>query len=201
MISLAVSTLSLLLSLTVAWLTLLRRGTVRITRPKLVGFLSEEGQPKVFLRALLYATGKRGHIVEDLFLIVRRGEVSQLFGFWMYGERKSEMIGSGLKISEDGVAFNYYFLPPKDSGFCFLSGEYFIKIHAKILNRDKPLVLCAVKLSLSDELAVAFADPSTGVLFTWMPDSDAYRSDLHAAPSIGRSRSVSGAGRGELPWA
>jgi hypothetical protein len=178
-----------------------RRGTLLMTEPVLVGFLSEEGQPKLFLRAMLYATGKRGHILEALYLKVRRGETVQPFNFWMYGETKAEMIGSGLRVGEDGVAFNHYFLPPKDASFRFLAGEYIIEVNGRILNRRKPVVLSTVKLSLSEEFAVAFCDPRMGILFTWMADSQSYRSDVNTAPTVGRSRSVSGSGRGEFPWA
>jgi hypothetical protein len=67
-IPLLISAISLVLSITVAWLTLLRRGTLGMTQPMLVGFLHEAEEPKIFLRAMLYATGKRGHIVEALYL-------------------------------------------------------------------------------------------------------------------------------------
>jgi hypothetical protein len=64
MASILISVVSLLLSLTVAWLTLFRRGKPGMTRPMLVGFLYEHDAPKIFFRAMLYATGKRGHIIE-----------------------------------------------------------------------------------------------------------------------------------------
>jgi hypothetical protein len=67
-IPLFISAISLGLSVTVAWLTLLRRGNLGMTQAMLIGFLHEADEPKIFLRALLYATGKRGHIVEALYL-------------------------------------------------------------------------------------------------------------------------------------
>jgi hypothetical protein len=48
MASVLISTVSLLLSMAVAWLTLFRRGRLGMTQPLLVGFLSENGQPKLF---------------------------------------------------------------------------------------------------------------------------------------------------------
>jgi hypothetical protein len=123
----------MLLSLTVAWFTF-RRGSIGMTRPSLIAFLSEEGQPKIFMRALLYASGKRGHIVESLYLKVRRGHVSQVFDFWMYGESRAEFVGSGLRVGEEGVASNHYFLPPKQPSFEFLAGQYVIEVHPKISN-------------------------------------------------------------------
>jgi hypothetical protein len=171
-----------------------------MTQPMLVGFLHEGAEPKVFFRAMLYTTGKRGWIIEALYLKVRTGGVSRTFSFWMYGETNDLKIGSGLRVGEEGVSFNHHFLPPKDSVvFAFPSGEYAIDVHATIVNRSAPISLCQVKLSLSDELAVALRDRSKGVLFTWQPDSQSYRGDVSEPPSIGRERSVSGAG-GRLPW-
>lgn len=200
MFSSVTSAIALVVSITVAYLTLFRRGKLGMTQPVLVGFLSEEGQPKLFLRALLYASGKRGHIVEALFLKVRRGDAVQTFDFWMYGQSKPEMIGSGLRVAEDGVAFNHYFLPPKDASFRFLAGDYVIEVYGKLLSRHKTVVLSTVTLSLSEEFAVAFADPTMGILFTWMAESGCYRAEISRPQSVGRSHSVSGEGPGKLPW-
>jgi hypothetical protein len=196
------SAVSLILSVTVIWLTLLRRGTLGMTQPMLIGFLHEAEQPKMFFRAMLYATGKRGHIVEALYLKVRQGESTQTFNFWMYGETKDLKIGSGLRVGEDGVSSNHHFLPPSgDSSFAFLAGEYTIEVYARILNRDAPVRLSAVKLSISAEHAAALLDRAMGVLFTWSPDSRVYHGNVsEPLPGEGRSRSVSGAGRGKLPW-
>lgn len=201
-VPLLISVVSLLLSVTVAWLTLLRRGNLGMTQPMLIGFLWEDEQPKIFFRAMLYATGKRGHIIEALYLKVRHGESTQTFNFWMYGETRELKIGSGLRVGDDGVSFNHHFLPPKDvSSFAFLAGEYAIDAYARILNRNAPVLLSTVKLSLSPELAGALQDGTKGVLFTWGPDSRHYRGDVSVpAPTEGRSRSASGAGRGMLPW-
>src|SRR5215471_11851501 len=131
---LLISLISLLLSFTVAWVTLLRRGNLGMTQPMLVGFLHEADQPKLFFRAMLYATGKRGHIIEALYLKVRQGNATQMFSFWMYGETKDLKIGSGLRVGEDGVSVNHHFLPPKDASFAFRAGEYAIDVCATILN-------------------------------------------------------------------
>lgn len=202
-IPLLISAVSLVLSVTVAWLTLLRRGTLGMTQPMLVGFLHEAEQPKIFFRAMLYATGKRGHIVEALYLKVRLGESTQTFNFWMYGETNELKIGSGLRVGEDGVSFNHHFLPPKNaSSFAFLAGEYTIEAYARILNRHAPVLLSTVKLSLSAELAAALLDRVKGVLFTWGPDSRVYHGNVsEPLAGEGRARSVSGAGHGKLPWA
>lgn len=51
LIPLLISAVSLILSLTVTWLTLLRRGNLGMTQPMLVGLLHEAEQPKIFFRA------------------------------------------------------------------------------------------------------------------------------------------------------
>lgn len=202
LIPLLISAVSLVLSVTVMWLTLLRRGTLGMTQPMLIGFLHEAEQPKIFYRAMLYATGKRGHIIEALYLRVRRKESTQIFNFWMYGETKELKIGSGLRVGEDGVSFNHHFLLPRDAPFyAFIAGEYSIEVYATILNRRAPLSLSRVKLSLSEEQAAALLDPVNGVLFTWEPDAKGYHGNVsEPPPGEGRSRSLSGAGRGKLPW-
>ena len=66
-ISVVVSTLALTISMVTAWLTLFRRGTVRMTRPTAIYFGADgsvDSSPKVYLRTLLYSTAKCGQIGE-----------------------------------------------------------------------------------------------------------------------------------------
>jgi hypothetical protein len=175
-VSLTISGLALVVSIT-ALLLALRRGNLRMTRPVLVGFLYDlpEGGPKVFFRSMLYATGKRGHIVESLFLKVRRGESSRTFNFWMYGETKALLIGSGLRVGEDGVASNHHFLPPKDeSTFSFFPGDYVIDVYARIVKRSATVRLSTVKLTLTESHAAVLRDHKRGILFTWEPEAQIY---------------------------
>lgn len=179
MASILISVVSLLLSLMVAWLTLFRRGKLRMTRPVLLGFLYEHDQPKVFFRALLYTTGKRGRIIEALYLKVRRGNTLQLFDFWMYGETKDLKIGSGLRVGEEGISFNHHFLPPKEeTGFDFLPGEYAISIYARVVNRKKPLPLSNVEVTLSPTHAEAVHNKTHWAVFTREPESQGYRCEI-----------------------
>jgi hypothetical protein len=61
------SVVSLVISIIVAWLTLLRRGTLRMTQPVQIAFVYENGtKPKIFLRTLLDTTGERGYVIEGL---------------------------------------------------------------------------------------------------------------------------------------
>lgn len=155
-----------------------------MTRPVFIGFLYDlpNGEPKIFFRSMLYATGKRGHIVEALYVNLRHRE-SQIFNFWMYGENKAQFIGSGLRVEEDGVSFNHYFLPPKhQAAFEFLSGNYALDVFAVSINRTKNSPLISIRLALSQEHSLALKDKTNGILFTWRPETQSYDIEISRAP-------------------
>jgi hypothetical protein len=158
--SLTISTLALAISSATAWLTL-RRGKLAIARPLLVGFLYDlpAGEPKIFFRASLYTTGKRGRIVESMYLKIRRGEYSHTFDFWSYGETTALVVGGGLHVGEDGVVHNHHFLPPRDGKvFQFLPGDYVIDVYATLVNQNRPELLSSLPLCLSEESSEALKD-------------------------------------------
>src|ERR1700722_17943591 len=140
MIAIVISVLSLLVSITTAWLTLFRRGTVKMTQPTVI-FLGPDSPrsnldsplPKVFLRTLLFSTSKRGRIVESMHVALLRNETHQNFNIWVYGNEKL-VRGSGLFVGETGVAANHHFLTPRDgSGFRFTEGRYRLEVFAHLL--------------------------------------------------------------------
>jgi hypothetical protein len=118
-LALVVSFLALAVSALTAWLTLLRKGEIRMTRPTVVYFGPDGGSKaeappeKVFLRPLLYSTGKRGHVIENMFVRLHRGETRQNFNVWAYGDKNLNR-GSGLFVPETGFPTNHYFLLPPD---------------------------------------------------------------------------------------
>jgi hypothetical protein len=85
-VGLLISIAALVLSGVTAWLTLLGRSRILMTQPTVI-FFGPDGGPKsshspeakVFLRTLLYSSGKRGHVVEYMFLREHRGETRQNF--------------------------------------------------------------------------------------------------------------------------
>ncbi len=80
-----ISATALIVSTTTAWLTLFRRGDVQMTQPTVIFFGPDGGtpqrdpKPKVFLRTLLFATSKRGRVVESIHVRLSRGETRQNF--------------------------------------------------------------------------------------------------------------------------
>jgi len=178
-LALVISVFSVLVSMTVAWITLLRRGTLHMTQPVQIAFVFENDKPKIFLRTLLYATGKHGYVIEGLYLKILRGEVNHTFGFWSYGERNELIVAGGLRISEDGAAFNHHFLDINEySNFDFLEGEYVVETYARVANRSNPRLLSTAKLALSATEASVLRFRRAGVLFTRQPETGIYHPSL-----------------------
>ena len=181
MLPILISSLSLLISAVTAWLTWVRRGTVKMTRPTVI-FLGpdrsastrERPSPKIYLRALLFATAKRGRIIESLHVALSRNETHQNFNIWVYGNDKLAR-GSGLFVGETGVEANHHFLAPKDAGsFQFTEGQYRLEVFARLLGDRKHILLFSQTLDISREMAISLAEPNTGVYFDWGPDSSRY---------------------------
>jgi hypothetical protein len=181
MVAVAISVLSLLVSITTAWLTLFRRGTVKMTQPTIIFFGSDiprSGRdtplPKVFLRTLLFATAKRGRVVESMHVALSRNETHQNFNIWVYGNEKL-VRGSGLFVGETGVEANHHFLAPRDAiSFRFTEGHYKLEVFARLLGDNTQTRLFSQTLDISRELAASLTEPHAGVYFDWGPDSLCY---------------------------
>jgi hypothetical protein len=140
-ITVVVSVLSLSVSILVAWLTLLRTGTVRMTQPTSIFFGPDgprgDGGPKVVVRTLLYNTAHQGSIVESMYVKLRRGESLQTFNIWVYGEDKLGR-GSGMYVGRNGVTYSHHFLLPNDgTKFEFLAGDYELSIFATVVGKKR----------------------------------------------------------------
>jgi len=177
----AISILALHVSGTTLWLSQLRRGKLRMTRPAVVFFGpdgNEGGISKVFLRTLLYSTGKRGIVLEHLFIRLRRGETQQNFNIWVYGE-KDLARGSGLFVGQEGIATNHHFLTPTDvRGFDFAAGDYKLEVFGKVVGKDATLLLSSIRLSIDAHEAEQLRRPHHGIYFDWGPDAGRYQKKI-----------------------
>lgn len=135
---------------------------------------------KVFLRTLLYATAKRGCIVESMFIRLRRAETTQNFNVWVYGEERLSR-GSGLFIPDAGVTTNHHFLLPfGGTTFTFLPGAYTIELFASVVGESAARRLTSIQLSVTPEQSVELAKPERGLYFDWSPDATDYHSHIRA---------------------
>jgi hypothetical protein len=181
-LSLAISALALAVSTVTAWLTLFRRGTVKMTQPTIIFFgpdvplsRDETPLPKIYLRTLLFSTSKRGRIIESMHVALSRNETHQNFNVWVYGERKKLVRGSGLFVGETGIAANHHFLTPRDgNSFRFTEGRYRVDVFAHLLGDKSPTRLFSQVLEVTRELAAALEERTSGLYFDWGPDSSRY---------------------------
>jgi hypothetical protein len=189
-LSLAISVLALTLSSVIAWLTLFRRGVVKMTQPTVIFFGPDTPRspedtplPKVYLRTLLFSTSKRGRVIENMHVSLSRNESHQNFNVWVYGERGKLVRGSGLFVGETGIAADHHFLTPDDGrSFHFTEGHYRVDVFARLLGDKKPIRLFAQALDISREAAAALKERSAGLYFDWGPDSLRYLPHVETRP-------------------
>jgi hypothetical protein len=184
-LSTTISLLALAVSSATAWLTLVRRGEVKMTQPTVIFFGPDGGRPpnrgsrpKVFLRTLLFSTSKRGRVIESMHVRLTRSETRQNFNIWVYGEGKL-VRGSGLFVGETGVATNHHFLLPEDAAhFRFVAGAYHLEVFARVLGDRHHRLLFAQTLLVSEQTALALDNDNNGLYFDWGPDSSQYHSHI-----------------------
>ncbi|NUO81396.1 hypothetical protein HUU05_15065 [candidate division KSB1 bacterium] len=188
-ISIGISFVALAVSVTTAWLTLFRRGELRMTQPTVIFFGPDGGsrsgrqpQLKVFLRTLLYSTSRRGQTVESLHINLQRGESKQNFSIWVYGDQHLAR-GSGLFVPAEGIACNHHFLLPSDgTNFRLLEGDYMLRIYAKRVDVSTAKEFMAVRLRISESHAKALEGENVGIYFDWGPDQQAYHPHIEKVP-------------------
>lgn len=180
-VTLVISSVSLVVATTTAWLTLLQPGTVRMVRPALVAFLDARGSdgPKVWFRTLLYSTSRRGNVIESMFVRLRRGESRQNFSFWVCGDGSQLAGGCGLYVGQSGTVLNHHFVLPKDgTRYEFLPGEYVLEVFATLVGQRQALQLAAIPLHLSGDHAKALKNADENIYFNWWPDSGRYNAHV-----------------------
>jgi hypothetical protein len=189
--SVTISVLALFVSALTAWLTLFRRGTVKMTHPTVIYFepdaarsQGEAPRPKVYLRSLLFSTSKRGRVVESMYVALSRNESRQNFNVWVYGDERL-VRGSGLFVGEAGISANHHFLTPLDgTSFRFTEGRYRIEAFAQLLGDREKITLFTQTLEVTRELAAQLAEPDCGLYFDWGPDSSRYLPHIDKRPPL-----------------
>jgi hypothetical protein len=181
-VSISISVLSLVVASVTAWLALLRRGSVKMTQPTVIYFgpdshhvTDDKASPKIYLRTLLFATAKRGRVIESLHVALSRNETRQTFNIWVYGESGNLVRGSGLFVGETGVATAHHFLTPSDGdSFKFSEGHYQLDVFARLLGDQTSTKLFSQSVDVTRDIAAALEQRYAGVYFDWGPDSSRY---------------------------
>ncbi len=169
-----------MVSLATFWLTRIRKGTIKMTKPTVI-FFGPDGSSadikKIFIRTLLYSTSDRGQYIENMYIRLQRGETTQNFNIWVYGD-KDLARGSGLFISKIGLASNHHFLMPKDgSTFEFRKGNYQLDIFVELV-KMKPIKIYTQPLIIDEAQEKALIDKKAGIYFDWAPNAQTYYSHI-----------------------
>ena len=131
--------------------------------------------PKIFLRTLIYSTGKRGYVIENMFVNLRRERtVEQPFHIWGFGE-KTLVRGSGLFIDQTGHAAYHHFTQRATApDFAFTSGQYELEVFAVRAGRAKPRRLCFVRLTVALGPDEVLEQIGSAYWFDWDPEQNRY---------------------------
>lgn len=152
-----------------------------MTRPTTIFFGPDgnmDGDPKIFLRALLFSTSQRGQVIESMYVRLYRGESLQTLNIWVYGQRGNLLRGSGLYVRREGVSYDHHFLMPEDgSTYQFLAGRYRLEVYASLVNRT-PIKMFTVELDVTEHQAAKIKEGRYGLYFDWGPESNKYHAHL-----------------------
>ncbi len=147
---------------------------------------SAPGAPKVFLRTLLHSSSKRGNLVENMYVTLRRGESSQNFSVWVYRDHGVLSRGSGLYVGHEGVALDHHFLLPSDgTQYDFRAGQYTVDVYVKLARRPRASRLGSIRTELPEPIATSAASRGYGIFFDWGPDLGRY--NAYTRPARGPS--------------
>jgi hypothetical protein len=184
-ISIVISIAALVISASTFWLTKLKRGIVKMTRPTIIFFGPDGGgetHKKVFIRTLLYSTSDRGQYIQNMYVRVQRGESVQNFNVWVYDSGKLLLRGSGLFIDKSGIACNHHFLLPKDgTSYDFLAGDYLLQLFIETVN-DAPRQIFECKLTVTKSQQDEMIQRKAGLYFDWAPNTQNYHSHIDIRP-------------------
>jgi hypothetical protein len=178
MAAIVVSIGALAVSLFTMWATLFRRGRLYMTQPTTIFFGPDgptfDGSRKIYLRSLMYSTGKRGVVIENMFVELSRSETNNSFPIWVLGEDKLAR-GSGLYVGEQGAVANHHFLQGRDADrWSLKAGDYNLRVYAQIIGEKTTKLLFETSLSIDLDQSKELEQPNTGIYFDWGPKSRSY---------------------------
>ena len=137
------------------------------------------GPPKIYMRGLLYATSKRGQVVESLWLTLSRGELVQTFAGWVYGD-DALCRGAGVFVGESGLVTGHHFLLSPGEHFDFKEGHYELRIYGLIVGHRTAKVLLHQRLDVSSQSAAQLYAGNAGLYFNYSPITSSYTQVIHS---------------------
>lgn len=169
--SILISLIALSVSIYTFWLTRIKKGVIKMTRPTVICFVPKNGRdnPKVFLRTLLYNTSETGKYVQNMFIQLKKDGVMKNFDVWAYGD-KGIVRGSGLFVDKAGFeSYHHFLLPKTDTDYNFSPGEYTITVFVEPVNKS-PQTVFEHTLTLKDSQP----GNNAAIYFDWEADKQNY---------------------------
>lgn len=184
-VSLFFSCISTLIAVVTALYAFVRRPRVEMTRPTFVAFVYEgpEALPKIFTRALVFATAAPGKVVEAMFARVQQEDQQTTYTFWSYDVDGRLVPGGGLFVGTEGIVTNHHFVlarnikKPK-----FKAGPITVTVLARVVGEKSVRQLHGLVLSLTDDQDAALNSDSGGVFFECSPESDEFYGQVSLPP-------------------
>ena len=179
-IPLIFSTIAIIISISTFYLTRLKIGNIKMTRPSIIFFGPDgvgEKHKKIFIRTLLYSSSEKGNYIENMYIKLLRENKTQIFNVWVYGD--NDLVrGSGLYISKKGIANNHHFLMPKDgSDYNFIAGNYVLQVYVEIVNK-RPRKIYEQRLTITENQGEELNKSNAGIYFDWTPNTQNYLSHI-----------------------
>lgn len=175
-----ISIVALLVSLVTLWLSQLRSGTIKMTRPSVIFFGKDGGRSeaaKVFLRTLIYSTADKGRYIESMYIKLTRADVEETFNIWTYGEKGALKRGSGLFVGKQGVEADHHFLLPRQAKLSFKAGTYDLDVFVELVSKRLQLIWHQ-SLIVSKKEAKELKPTHAGLYFDWQPEKQSHQTYL-----------------------
>lgn len=175
--ALTISIISLIISGLTFWLTRVKRGSLKMTRPSIICFLGQNvsDEPKILIRTLIYATADQGQYIQNMFVKIYQDETIRDFNVWAY-DNNGLVRGSGLFISKAGVSLYHHFLLPRNEQWNFDAGEYKIEVYAETVdNATKKIFEQTLSLTIEQSKGI---QGGKAVYFDWAPNTEEYMAHL-----------------------
>ena len=178
--SLVFSSIAIFLSGLTAWLTLFRKGKLKMTKPTPILLCYEKGNAKISFYTMFYSTAFRGQLIESIYILFEQNKKYISFNKWGY-DSEGQVFTSGLYIKPEGIAQNHQFYT-SDKHFSFQPGVLKINIYANLANKKNPIKLESIPLRIPVENEADCKDKTKGFMFEWESDRNSYllRIDVNA---------------------
>ena len=175
-IGITISIVSLGISLWTLWVTKVKKGNIKFTKPNVIYFGPDgqsSNQKKFFIRTLMYSTSERGKYIEDMYAKIWQNGRPQIFNIWVYGD-KDLLRGSGLFVDKKGIATNLHFLlPANETTYEYNHGSYKIEIYVQTTDK-KPKKVLEEDLKITEEQSSLMKIKNWGLYFDWDTNSQEY---------------------------